>query len=66
MNADARVRRERHRPEAGTWKASADAIAFHGQDPTGTATYDGYWRIAFAGTTITVPVNATGDHVDVK
>lgn len=33
---------------------------------TGTATYDGYWRLSFAGTTATAPVNPTGDYVDVK
>ncbi|UUU23046.1 hypothetical protein [Streptomyces sp. DSM 40750] len=33
---------------------------------TGTATYDGYWRLSFAGTTTTAPVNATGDYVDVQ
>ncbi|MGW0842033.1 hypothetical protein ACWD26_18030 [Streptomyces sp. NPDC002787] len=33
---------------------------------TGTARYDGYWRLSYAGTTTTAPVNATGDYVDVK
>ncbi len=33
---------------------------------TGTATYDGYWRLSFAGTTTTASVSATGDYVDVK
>ncbi|WP_405615470.1 hypothetical protein [Streptomyces sp. NBC_00076] len=33
---------------------------------TATATYDGYWRFSFAGTSTTPAVNATGDYVDVK
>ncbi|MET9829550.1 hypothetical protein ABZ078_09595 [Streptomyces sp. NPDC006385] len=33
---------------------------------TTTATYDGYWRYSFAGTTTTPAVNATGDFVDVR
>jgi hypothetical protein len=33
---------------------------------TATATYDGYWRFSFAGTTTTPAVNATGDYVDVS
>ncbi|MDG9707503.1 hypothetical protein [Streptomyces sp. DH10] len=33
---------------------------------TATATYDGYWRFSFAGTTTTPAVNATGDYVDVR
>ncbi|EKX60006.1 hypothetical protein Sipo8835_29300 [Streptomyces ipomoeae] len=33
---------------------------------TGTATYDGYWRLSFAGTSTTASVNATGDYVDVQ
>lgn len=33
---------------------------------TTTATVDGYWRFAFAGTTTTPAVNATGDYVDVQ
>jgi hypothetical protein len=33
---------------------------------TTTATYDGYWRFSFAGTTTTPAVNATGDYVDVR
>ncbi|GGU05128.1 hypothetical protein [Streptomyces coeruleorubidus] len=33
---------------------------------TATATYDGYWRFSFAGTTTTPAVSATGDYVDVR
>jgi hypothetical protein len=33
---------------------------------TTTATYDGYWRFSFAGTSTTPAVNATGDYVDVQ
>ncbi|MGW2385471.1 hypothetical protein [Streptomyces sp. NPDC001658] len=33
---------------------------------TATAQYDGYWRFAFAGTSTTPAVNATGDYVDVR
>ncbi|MEV0640241.1 hypothetical protein AB0I77_35965 [Streptomyces sp. NPDC050619] len=33
---------------------------------TATATYDGYWRFSFAGTTTTPAVSAAGDYVDVK
>lgn len=33
---------------------------------TATASYDGYWRFSFAGTTTTPAVNATGDYVDVQ
>jgi hypothetical protein len=33
---------------------------------TATATYDGYWRFSFAGTSTTPAVNATGDYVDVR
>ncbi|MEU6575568.1 hypothetical protein [Streptomyces sp. NPDC046805] len=33
---------------------------------TATASYDGYWRLSFAGTSTTPAVNATGDYVDVQ
>ncbi|MFF9604984.1 hypothetical protein ACF1GY_22280 [Streptomyces sp. NPDC014684] len=33
---------------------------------TATASYDGYWRYSFAGTSTTPAVSATGDYVDVK
>jgi hypothetical protein len=33
---------------------------------TATATYDGYWRFSFAGTTTTPAVSAVGDYVDVR
>ncbi|WP_274559880.1 calcium-binding protein [Streptomyces spiramyceticus] len=33
---------------------------------TVTAASDGYWRWAFAGTSTTAPVTATGDYVDVR
>ncbi|MFG2264794.1 DUF5707 domain-containing protein [Streptomyces sp. NPDC048720] len=33
---------------------------------TTTASYDGYWRFSFAGTSTTPAVSATGDYVDVK
>jgi hypothetical protein len=33
---------------------------------TATASYDGYWRFSFAGTSTTPAVNATGDYVDVR
>jgi hypothetical protein len=33
---------------------------------TATATYDGYWRFSFAGTSTTPAVSAAGDYVDVR
>ncbi|GAA3843823.1 hypothetical protein ACFS5L_20120 [Streptomyces phyllanthi] len=33
---------------------------------TATATYDGYWRFRFEGTSTTPAVSATGDYVDVR
>ncbi|UFR03829.1 hypothetical protein KBP30_22850 [Streptomyces sp. Go40/10] len=33
---------------------------------TTTATYDGYWRFSFAGTSTTPAVSAAGDYVDVQ
>ncbi|MFG2354349.1 hypothetical protein [Streptomyces sp. NPDC048521] len=33
---------------------------------TATATYDGYWRLSFAGTSTTPAVTSTADYVDVR